>query len=164
MGRPSGRLPPIDLHYWNPDPDTEVPIHIMVTRISGFTDLRDLHWKLVWAVKTVEKDKDVQIFHRRLEVVQEIGFNHLTNWGAVTQVETTSSKRFNPRKVITTMNLAQRKELEKIAARVRVEEPDGVWNCQDWIVTVLQQAEQAGLITKNEWTAAVTWAKNGGEE
>ncbi|KAK0209101.1 hypothetical protein DFS33DRAFT_1380582 [Desarmillaria ectypa] len=164
MGRPFGRLPPIDLNYWNPDPDTKVPVHIMVTRMSGFTDPRDLHWKLVWAVKIVEKDGDIQIFHRRLEVVQEVGYDHLTNWGAVTQVETVSSKRFNPRKVVATMSLAQRKELEKLASQVRIEEPNGVWNCQDWIVTVLQKAEQAGLVTKNEWTAAVTWAMNGGEE
>ncbi|KAK0500805.1 hypothetical protein EDD18DRAFT_1348222 [Armillaria luteobubalina] len=164
MGRPFGRLPPIDLSYWSPDPDAEVPVHIMVTRISGFTDLRDLHWKLVWVVNVTEDDGDVQIYHRRLEVVQEIGCNHLTNWGAVTQVETASSKRFNPRNVVATMTLAQRKELERLAAGVRVEEPNGVWNCQDWIVTVLQQAEQAGLVTRNEWMSAVAWARNGGGE
>ncbi|KAK0466159.1 uncharacterized protein EV420DRAFT_812674 [Desarmillaria tabescens] len=164
MGRPSGRLPPIDLKRWYPDPDADLTVQIMVTRIPIVADLRDLHWKLFWVVKTEEKGGVKHVYRRLLEVVQEIGYNYLTNWGAITQVETHNSHRNKPRKAVTTMSLSQRQELERIAAGVRVEEPNGEWNCQDWIITVLKKAEQAGLVTNNEWTAAVAWARKGGEE
>jgi len=68
--------------------------------------------------------------------VREVGFDYYTNW-ALKQgfFDPTSLKAFP----IATMNLKERKVLEDIASTTEVFEPNGIWNCQDWVIEVLRK-------------------------
>ena len=46
------------------------------------------------------------------------------------------------------MTRAQRTELDAIGNATPVRKPDGTWNCQDWVITVLGSVETAGLIAR----------------
>lgn len=54
-----------------------------------------------------------------------------------------------------TLTLAQRRALERLAAAERVREPDGRWNCQDWVRSVLGRAVRAGLLEEGVVRGAV---------
>ena len=44
------------------------------------------------------------------------------------------------------VDLTGRKRLEEIASATPVVVPDGVWNCQDWIMSVLQTAVEEAVL------------------
>lgn len=44
------------------------------------------------------------------------------------------------------VDLQGRKRLEEIASATPVVVPDGIWNCQDWTLTVLQTAVEEGVL------------------
>jgi hypothetical protein len=48
------------------------------------------------------------------------------------------------------MNLGQRKALEEIASTTEVYEPNGLWNCQDWVAEVLRKAAEKGLVNAQQ--------------
>ncbi|KAJ7292929.1 hypothetical protein C8J57DRAFT_10660 [Mycena rebaudengoi] len=94
---------------------------------------------------------------RRLQIVKEFGFSHLTNWGPMTK--SMGSARTLANSDITTianLSLEDRQRLEHIASRTQVYEPNGIWNCQDWVKDVLRQAVEAGVVTDTQCQAAFT--------
>lgn len=79
-------------------------------------------------------------------MIQNIQGSHLVNWGAFT-----ASSKLLPGPVVAfclgTFTLDQRRMFEAIAWNVRVMEPDGEWNCQNWVAAVLSVAVERGLIS-----------------
>ena len=131
--------PSIDHLYRDPDYTLPVVIAIVPAR-SG--DPTDNHWMLIW---TVYSSIQTGYIVRRLQVAQEQGFNHLTNWGALTVTAgtlTTTAQKFS----VGEMTLSQRKHLERIALGTQVMMPNGQWNCQNWITAVLKEAVNQYLL------------------
>jgi len=142
--------PSIDHLY--PDLDASQPIRLIVVP-SVTSNPTDNHWMMVWTVS----DHDDLII-RRLQIVREIGYDHLTNWGAVT-VTAGDMTKHSPRFRLGELTLSQRKNLEGIAQETRVMTPNGEWNCQHWITDVLEKAVEENLLVKKVVERALTAAR-----
>lgn len=143
---------PVDVDHLYRDPDKELPVLLIATRappspLSTNTS-RDTHWKLAWGVGTNTVGIPVE---RQIHVVCDLGVNHLTNWGPLTKLSEGHTKAVT----VTTMSLEERRRLESIASTTPVRKPDGAWNCQDWLITVLEASVQQGLITHKECRSAL---------
>jgi hypothetical protein len=121
------------------DPDETVPV--LLTIIPAHTgNPRDNHWMLIWRVFNGE-----HLIIRRLHIVHEIGYNHLTNWGPLT-VTAGDTTRNAPQLLLGELMLSQRRVLEGIAQETPVMVPNGEWNCQNWVVDVLKEAVKQNLL------------------
>jgi hypothetical protein len=152
MGRPTDKAPPpqVDHLYKERDEDLTVILHVTRSNIHPYNP-RDNHWTLAWQLGTYGKFP----IHRRISIIRETGTDHLTNWGALTKSTSTASLGQAVEISLKKMSLSQRELLEDIGNRTEVVKPNGKWNCQDWIITVLKRAEAQGVVTRDEWTAAV---------
>lgn len=134
-------IEPPSIDYLYRDPDYTLPVLIAVVPArSG--DPTDNHWMLIWTVYS-----SVATGHiiRRLQIVQEQGFDHLTNWGALTVTAgslTIEAQKFS----VGEMTLSERRDLERIALGTQVMMPNGHWNCQNWITDVLKKAVNQYLL------------------
>ena len=125
------------------DQEVITPVHLRVLRAADAN-----HWWLDWPVGVRHN------YHRarrgdavkRLQVVQERGHAHLTNWGALTVIASERSTCAGYAFLLGDLTLAQRRKLEGIAAVEPVLAPDGEWNCQDWVVSVIRKAAHAGIM------------------
>jgi hypothetical protein len=90
-----------------------------------------------------------------LHIVRELGFPHLTNWGPMTKNIEADSAQFIS---LCYMSLEKRKRLEAIASQEPVAVPDGKWNCQDWIVSVLEKASQLDIIAAEDIKTSIAQA------
>ena len=132
-------IEPPSIDHLYPDPDTTLHVKlIIIPALSG--DSSDNHWMLTWTVS----DGNEPII-RRLQIVEETGYNHLTNWGPLTVTAddtTTSSPQFS----LGELTLSQRKVLEAIAQNTPVMMPNGEWNCQNWTADVITEAVKQNLL------------------
>ncbi|KII93992.1 hypothetical protein PLICRDRAFT_49983 [Plicaturopsis crispa FD-325 SS-3] len=159
MGRPT-HVGPVGLWRYN-DPDEVLLIQLIVFRAAygiAFTPTpRDNHWMIAWRIGQTSEGHTVQ---RQVQIVQESGLDHLTNWGPITSATDKETEKNAVAVDITTMTLAQRQTLEHIANTTRVRVPNGDFNGQDWIISVLQEAVAQGLVEQAELERAVTTASN----
>ncbi|KAK7060279.1 hypothetical protein VNI00_001044 [Paramarasmius palmivorus] len=151
MGIESTMYGPISIDHIHRDPNKDLIVYLVVVPSAGGRHRvrKNDHWKLIWQIV----DTPGRTVGRILHIVRELGYNHLTNWGPLTKNlgdMTRDSEWFR----VAEMTLAQRKALEEIAKAEEVMEPDGEWNCQDWVVSVLEKAVQGELLTEEE----VKWA------
>jgi len=153
MGRPPGRISPVGIEHIYRDPDIDLPVDLLVN--CEHPDPRGRHWSISWRVGSyeglgsLESSQEVQ---RVLHIVREVGFDYYTNWGPKTRFfDPTSLKAFP----IATMNLKERKVLEDIASTTEVFEPNGIWNCQDWVIEVLRKAVEKGLVSSQQVDTAL---------
>ncbi|KAF9558525.1 hypothetical protein CPC08DRAFT_557196 [Agrocybe pediades] len=148
FGRPIGAEAPISSDHLFKDTDDIKDVKLRVTQ-SQDNDPRHHHWTIFWVVANCG---DIEV-HRRVHVVREIGASHLTNWGAVTSSmdpDPTTRDIFIKR-----MTLAERKRLEEIGNTTPVRVPDGDWNCQNWVYSVLRTAEKEDLLAPQESVSVV---------
>ena len=117
------------------------------------------HWAIVWEVGVASTKDRV---HRQLAVTRERGpdglLDHLTNWGPkthITSMQSESDRTFIP---IATLAYAQRQWLEGVAAEEPVLKPNGWWNCQHWVVSVLVKCIRAGILEKQSVEAVLNQA------
>lgn len=143
---------PVDIDHLFRDPDAVLPVMLIATQFSPLSP-RDSHWKLAWKVGKSSTGTPVQ---REIYIVRNMTIHDYMNWGPITKTAEDCSKAVE----ITKMTLADRRRLERIAAGVPFQGPDGKTHCQDWIIAVLEAAEQQSLLTKSEWTKAVTAVAN----
>jgi hypothetical protein len=157
MGRPAGRLPPLSIDHLHPERDEILEVSLFVTRstLQPYNSYNN-HWTLIWCLGT----RGNNIVHRKVHIVREIGFDHLTNWGGLTKLTSPMTVARAVDIPLKKMDLEQRRRLEKISERTEVVKPNGKWNCQDWIVSVLESAEAEGLVSREEWTKTVEQARN----
>jgi hypothetical protein len=138
---------PVDIDHLFRDPDVVLPVMLIASQISPLSP-RDSHWKLAWKVGKNTSGVPVQ---REIYVIRNITIQDYMNWGPITKTAEDYTKAVE----ITKMTLANRRRLERIAAEVPVQRPNGKTHCQDWILAILETAEQQGLLTRSEWTKAV---------
>lgn len=138
---------PVDIDHLFRDPDAVLPIMLIATRIAPHSP-RDSHWKLAWKVGKSSTGVPVQ---REIYLIRNMTIQDYMNWGPITKTAEECTKAVE----ITKMTLANRRRLEKIVADVPFQRPNGKTHCQDWIIAVLEVAEQQGLVSRSDWTAAV---------
>ncbi|KAG6843119.1 hypothetical protein H0H87_007675 [Tephrocybe sp. NHM501043] len=157
---------PVDVDHLYRDPDTDLPVHLIATRLPASHNPRDTHWRLAWSVGTNTLGHPVE---RQIHLVPSYSSPSyssstsippgpfLTNWGALTRSNTGAADRERHSKsvTLTVMSLAERRRLEAIAAATPVRKPDGAWNSQDWLVTVIEACVQHGLVTRQQFSAAI---------
>ncbi|KAH6916899.1 kinase-like domain-containing protein [Coprinopsis sp. MPI-PUGE-AT-0042] len=102
---------------------------------------------------------DNQLLWRRMQLQQEAGVNHLTNWGAKATYGQGFTTNHSVKIVVKAMSRSERLELETIANTTPVRIPDGRYNCQDWVKTVLSTAVDQGLLTQEDYERIVQEAE-----
>lgn len=158
FGRPTNILRPVDLDHIYREKRVDLPIILHVT-LASTGIARDNHWTIAWQVGMADKYK----VHRRVQIVREILATHLTNWGAMTKASTADTQANAFEMSLGVLGYEARRRLEEIGDGMEVYEPDGQWNCQNWVVMVLRKAEEEGLIEKNVWMKAVMEAEGLGK-
>lgn len=160
MGRdPRVREPPGVDHIYRDD-DSPRSVMLIVWDV-GNTSLpaNSRHWTIAWQVGVASTGDQV---HRQLAITRERGpeglLDHLTNWGPkthITNMQCESDATFIP---IATLTYAQRLWLEGVAAEEPVLKPNGWWNCQHWVVSVLVKGIRAGVLEKQAVEAVLDQA------
>ncbi|KAG6908437.1 hypothetical protein DXG01_004662 [Tephrocybe rancida] len=152
-GRAGCGARPVDVDHLYRDPDVPLPVRLIATRLSPSHNPRDTHWRIAWSVGTnpVGIPVERQIHLMPTFAPGPYGSNHLTNWGALTKI----TERYTKAVTLTTLSLAERRRLEAIAGATPVRKPDGAWNSQDWLVTVIETSVQQGLVTRQDFRAAI---------
>jgi hypothetical protein len=163
MGRDPGLIEPPCVDHLFPDHDSPRTVMLIVWDTSDISTIapNDRHWAVAWKVGQASTGDDV---HRLLGVTRERGpdgglLDHLTNWGPLTRSAGSSGCREHAKSIpIGTTSLSQRKWLEGVAAEEAVLEPNGWWNCQDWVISILIKSIQRGLFTKESVEAVLKQA------
>ncbi|KAF8878644.1 hypothetical protein CPB85DRAFT_1342533, partial [Mucidula mucida] len=103
---------------------------------------------LSWIYKDPDEDLDVDLIITRS--TRDITEPHDHHWKLSWIVaETRKNTLFAWQ-----MSLRTRQELEAVAAVEPVRVPDGQWNCQDWLISVLERAEALEILTHEQWWPA----------
>jgi hypothetical protein len=160
FGRPSGHFSPVSLDHIFKDTDEPKDVLLQVT-LAPTGIARHNHWTICWVVGW----SDGYAIQRRVHIVQELQVPHLTNWGPLTKsasADTASTSRAIV--LVPRMSLEDRKRLEKIGSDMPVLAPNGEWNCQDWVILVLVEAESQGLISRELWKRVIEEAQAGFDE
>lgn len=121
-----------------------------------------VHWVILWYLG----DKFNVPCYRLLQIITERYFTTdasgqesfkpvYTNWGPHTKSVTNAEMQYAFRVPLARLSLHERRTLEEIARAETVEEPNGEWNCQSWIRSVLTKAVDAGLLRENSVTTAL---------
>ncbi|KAF8074832.1 hypothetical protein FPV67DRAFT_1575000 [Lyophyllum atratum] len=160
MGRDSSIREPPGVEHLYPDEDSPRIVMLVVSSMGNESVLPShRHWAIAWRVGTASTNDHV---HRQLEVTRERGpygpLDHLTNWGPKTRIagpQADTDATFIP---IATLSYAQRQWLERVAAAEQVLKPNGWWNCQHWVVSVLVKCIQEGLIAREPVQALLSQA------
>ena len=153
MGRDPGLIEPPSVDHLFPDHDSLRTVMLIIWDSSETSTIapNDRHWAIAWKVGKSSNGDDV---HRLLGVVRERGpdgdlLEHLTNWGPLTRSAASAGCHENTNSIpIGTLSLPQRKWLEGVAEAEPVLKPNGWWNCQDWVISVLVQSIRNGLFAK----------------
>lgn len=120
-----------------------------------------VHWVILWHLG----DKFNVPCYRLLQIITERYFSTdasgresfkavYTNWGPHTKSVTDAEMQYAFRVPLARLSLQERRALEEIARAETVEEPNGEWNCQSWVRSVLKKAVDAGLLRENSVTTA----------
>ncbi|KAG9219234.1 hypothetical protein CCMSSC00406_0001644 [Pleurotus cornucopiae] len=160
FGRPEGVLGPVGLWSYVDRDGRILDLNLNVVRCRALRTYhpspRDQHWSLSWHLGTTEDGDPV---HRRIHITREPGADHLTNWGPITV--TVDSVTVAETHVIPLgrTDFKQRVVIEEIASRTPVCKPDGEWNCQNWLETVLDEMVEKGVLPGDVVQAALQQAR-----
>ncbi|EJT97527.1 hypothetical protein DACRYDRAFT_119219 [Dacryopinax primogenitus] len=136
-GHPEGLLAPPGIEHIVKDPKQPMTVYLFIRR-EGELDPEDRHWTVLWVLPRSDA-KPGQVVVRILEIVREINHPHLTNWGPLARIRRAESME-KALIAIGELSFAERQALEKIAKNTPVYRPNGVYNCQHWVIDVLSQA------------------------
>lgn len=184
FGRFPGMLPPVDVFPDRLDAPLEVQLAAVdyypsasSVRAGEPPIARDgVHWMIRWRLQDLGGCAHFRMLHvlterillppshspdssssstssstSRLPIYKDI----YTNWGPMTKSQDAFTLAHTLAAPLGTLTLAERRALERLAAGERVREPDGRWNCQDWVKSVLARAVRAGLFEEGVVRAAV---------
>ncbi|KZV84519.1 hypothetical protein EXIGLDRAFT_727163 [Exidia glandulosa HHB12029] len=143
MGRPRDTIAPVDIAYIYPDPPENLDVMLQIYHTHE--NFRGRHWAIVW--QTAGDLEHGRAAFRTLQTSIEPGKPHYTNWGPLTKtfkvVDPETPFALLP---LANLSLSDRQRLEDIARETPVYVPNGNWNCQDWVMMVLDRAVELGLI------------------
>lgn len=169
--RKFGRLPGmrrvVDLFDDKKNEDLDIHLvsfnYFSPTASSNIPARRDLHWAIVWGLGSMQNYPCYRLLHIVTETFytinadgNEVENRVYTNWGPHTKSMSRETCDSSLWMKIGRLSLEQRQVLESIATNEPVEVPNGVWNCQHWIKSVLQKAIQAGLFNATTVAQAIS--------
>ncbi|KAF8196046.1 hypothetical protein BJ912DRAFT_956038 [Pholiota molesta] len=158
FGRPFGRPAPIDISYLYPDSYDMKDVYIHLVTDTRNPSSRDKFWLVTWHVAQIIPNPAMPTYSfpvfRKFGLSQEYGINHLTSWGVITKSFSLASWSGSQTFLIAKLSYRARQDLERIAANEPVLASTNLWNCQDWIISILRKAELQGIVTY-EWATAV---------
>ena len=121
-----------------------------------------VHWAIMWHL---EDNHNVPCY-RFLQVTTERYFYRdaegneafkalYRNWGPHTESVSELEELTSLRATLGSLGLEQRRILEEIGLQEVVEPPNGEWNCQSWIRSILKKAINARLFSEEAVDSAV---------
>ncbi|KAH7925096.1 hypothetical protein BV22DRAFT_461163 [Leucogyrophana mollusca] len=166
MGKPPCVLKPIGVEHIPAFRDGEArgPLLVQILIYDGGEKStvapRDRHWAIAWMVGEMTTaswfvDGYPIAAHRILELKNELApdgsgpLPYLTNWGPRTTsigVEDQASIHVD----VVVLSYSQRQVMEEIARNEPVRPPNGNWNCQNWVASILRRCEEAGILTGDQ--------------
>lgn len=157
QGRHPGVPPPVGLAF-PVDPSTNLNIYLAVDipepYLARDTATRDFHWSIHWTVGISQNHECC-----RLLSLETYNNEHLVYYGAFTKVIEAQTQSRNKAFPLGFATLKQRKLLEQIASETDVMLPDGDWNCQNWVKSVLATASARGIFDAEVVRRAVSSAE-----
>ncbi|CAL1713573.1 unnamed protein product [Somion occarium] len=153
MGQCDFMIPPCDISFLYPDKEPgDVTVSLWVKYVDEPVEPTARHWAIVWDVPHSPHSvpTSTQAF-RHLHITRErdkkgIPCDHLTNWGPMTKAVTPDDLTRSRLIPLGDIPLAGRQRLEEIASATPIRVPDGAWNNQDWVLTVLETALDEGVL------------------
>lgn len=156
----NNNLRPIDNGYMCPDSDIDKKIYLIVHKSGNNTAPRDRlgHWAVRWTVfkrgnQPTQALRNIEILSGKS--IGPTGEQYLINYGPWTSAERVTSHLGMLAIPIGTLTLAQRHVLEAVAWNVGIENPNGDFNCQNWLAAVLSIAVAKGLFREDIICAAI---------
>ena len=147
------------------DYDVDCPVYLFVHPAYGRTPSR---WSLAWPVGAgnVRTRKMTAWRHVQLEsladpLASEVEM-HYGYFGAITKTagpEVVAARRYE----LGMTNLAQRREIERLAKMTPVLEEVEGWSCQDWVEDLLQRMVATGLVSGVMCHDAIAQAHSAGK-
>ena len=160
MGRPRNVIEPPGIDHLYPDRSLPLAVNLVVWACPGVPH-GEQHWALGWQVGSTFQYGNVPVL-RLLSLTREIGpqgqLDHLTNWGPKTRTAGVPTQTYGVFRPIATLSHDRRQRLEAIAAAEPVLKPNGWWNCQNWTVSILIKAIEAGVFTHQEVSQVLSQA------
>ncbi|EJT97528.1 hypothetical protein DACRYDRAFT_111577 [Dacryopinax primogenitus] len=141
-GHPEDLPAPPGIEHLVKDPSERITVYLFVRQESEL-EPEARHWAVLWILPWSYAEPG-QVVVRILEIVREVLRPHLTNWGPLTRIRRADSME-KALIAIGELSFAERQALEKIAKNTPVYRPNGVYNCQHWVIDVLSQAIHDGL-------------------
>ncbi|KAI0777399.1 hypothetical protein BD413DRAFT_601835 [Trametes elegans] len=142
-------LGPIDNARLAPDPDT-------ILKLAESP--RDLHWSLSWRVGAgawrhvhIDRHNDPSAPRPQPRYVY---------WGAQTKIGGSATSQAQ-KILVGSMDLRARRAIENIAWTVPVMQPDGIWNCQNWINALLLKLLEGRVINQRTWEGVLNEVSRG---
>lgn len=142
---------PINLDCWaqyrDRDEDAEVFLAVYKPVVPTMTP-RDLHWSLAWPISGTAAWRQIHVVTESMSDGPPPQPRYVY-WGAMTKsagpVDSVAT-----RQSVGVFSLADRLRIEGLARDTPVMVPDGTWNCQDWLLDLLQRIVSAGLISQDK--------------
>ncbi|KAI0765205.1 hypothetical protein C8Q74DRAFT_1371053 [Fomes fomentarius] len=150
--------PPPSIDHLHPDINDSREVYILV---YGPTErgLRasELHWSLAWYVREGAV-RHIHIVSER--VGSDSRGRRLVYWGPVTKSPPKpGSATVMARKIsLGPMTFQMRQAVETLSWQIPVQVPDGRWNCQLWIIDLLNKMVQKRIITEAIWSDVIAKA------
>ena len=141
---------PIDNSHLASDPDKVLNVYLNVYPLRIYPNkpapmAREGHWAISWDV--AERTLGGGGTHlRRIELLQKHPDTRLSYWGARTSDNNGKTTSDAGQPLLGKMTLKQRQDLKELSFKVNVYEPDGTWNCQDWIKDPIVAATAKGTM------------------
>ncbi|TFK66422.1 hypothetical protein BDN72DRAFT_880289 [Pluteus cervinus] len=146
LTRVGGDIRPQDCFGHYRDTDHDKDLYFLIEYYTDDTPSpRDRHWSLRWQVWNPSNGARAL---RCLEVVSSISKDFLVNWGpysSTLHVAETGARRLWL-KLPSKYSLGERRKWEQIAWNVGAIQPNGDWNCQNWLAAVFAVAVTWGLL------------------
>ncbi|EJT97524.1 hypothetical protein DACRYDRAFT_119218 [Dacryopinax primogenitus] len=143
-GLPEDRLPPPNNDHLAPELDVIMPVYLFIGK-GEQQEPTYRHWSLVWVLPwRLQRPPSGYAAVRTLELTQEFPALHLTNWGPLTRTRYVQSLQMGliP---LGKLSFAERQLLEQIAKNTPVYRPNGIYNCQHWVIDVISKGIHDGL-------------------
>ncbi|KAH7107721.1 hypothetical protein BKA62DRAFT_684242 [Auriculariales sp. MPI-PUGE-AT-0066] len=149
MGRPESAIPPMDLSLLYRDSPEDKNVSLLAYIDVADPNLR--RWAIIWPVGWTSSGSEVL---RMLHLMQEPNHVGWTNWGPITHPLSDEDARLSRRYTVAHLSSDARQRLERIAGHARVQEPDGTYGTQHWVVDLLREAVEHGILTNSQCRAA----------
>jgi len=126
-------------------------IYLVVDKVPPSLSARDRHWAIRWTVysRSTPSYQSVRTIELRNDETPGGNVGYYINYGPYTSADRVKTPSGVLLFELGRLSLEQRRMLEAIAWNVGVVEPNGDFNCQNWLAAVLLVAVTRGLFQED---------------